>query len=102
MDDKKNKPNLFVNTDKGEFANLKQDELIRSQLLSSFLKDDPWLDDNLKTANNPDKSTLSIIDINGEIIKKNELFKPYITVEFPNDEKEEIITIHRPRKNLVK
>lgn len=102
MDDKKNKPNFFVNTDKGEFANFKQDELIRSQLLSSLLKDDPCLDDNLKTVSKTDKSTLSIIDINGEIIKKNELFKPYITVEFPNDEKEEIITIHRPRKNLVK
>jgi hypothetical protein len=97
MDERKNKPNFLVNIDKKEFVNLKQDELANSQLVSSFLKDNHWLGDNLKTVSDLDESNQSFMDISEKIIKRNEPSEPYVTVEFPN-EKEEIITIHRPRK----
>jgi len=100
MDERKNKPNFLVNIDKKEFVNLKQDELANSRL-SSFLKDDHWLGDNLKTVSDLDESSHSFMDISEKIIKRDEPFEPYVTVEFPN-EKEEIITIHRPRKKLLK
>ena len=98
MDDKKDKPNFLVNIDKKEFVNLKKDGLETFEL-ESLLKDDRWLGDNLKTVSELDEFAHSFMDISEKVIKRNEPFEPYITVEFPS-KKEEIITIHRPGKKI--